>query len=120
MYIKDLINCLYIVGSTKSEDLSLKSSRFIVMGVVIHILSKSYKFCSCRANSIRIGVVSPYREKVLYLDNKLTTKDEWKNILDVEVKSIDGFQGGEKDIIIISIVLTKKSMASLLIVRALM
>jgi hypothetical protein len=69
--------------------------------------------CSCRGNTISVGVVSPYREQVVYLDSKLTTKDEWKNILDVEVQSVDGFQGGEKDIIIISTVRTGKKIGFL-------
>jgi hypothetical protein len=38
-YIKDPINCLYIVGSTKYEDLSLKIFRFIIMGVVMELQS---------------------------------------------------------------------------------
>jgi hypothetical protein len=36
-YIKDPINCLYIVGSTKSEEESLKSFRFVTIGVAMDL-----------------------------------------------------------------------------------
>ena len=39
-----------------------------------------------------IGVISPYMDQVEYL----------KNLVPVEVKTVDGFQGREKEIIIIS------------------
>ncbi|GLJ34022.1 hypothetical protein SUGI_0684210 [Cryptomeria japonica] len=62
----------------------------------------------CREGlKISVGVISPYNAQVSYLEGRLMKKDEWKNTIDVEVKSVDGFQGGEKDIIIISTVRTE-------------
>ena len=51
----------------------------------------------CLNNSIKtkdIGVISPYKNQVRLINKKTN----------VDVKSVDGFQGGEKDIIIISLV----------------
>ena len=51
----------------------------------------------CLDNGINpkdIGVISPYKNQVRLINKKT----------DVDVKSVDGFQGGEKDIIIISLV----------------
>lgn len=42
----------------------------------------------------RIGVISPYDDQVRLL----------RNLLEVEVKSVDGFQGRERDVIVISLV----------------
>lgn len=45
-------------------------------------------------NPKNIGVISPYANQVRTINKKTN----------VDVKSVDGFQGGEKDIIIISLV----------------
>lgn len=54
---------------------------------------------------LRIGIISPYKEQVQYLTNKLAEEDELKEYLSqIAVKTIDGFQGQERDIIYISMV----------------
>lgn len=53
---------------------------------------------------LRIGVISPYAAQVAAIQEKLGKKYELDNGFSVKVKSIDGFQGGEEDIIIISTV----------------
>ena len=45
-----------------------------------------------------IGIISPYADQVGFI----------KNRIDVEVKTVDGFQGREKDVIIISTVRSNK------------
>jgi superfamily I DNA and/or RNA helicase len=50
-----------------------------------------------------IGIISPYREQVKYIKNKIED-DEAFNKFNIEVDSIDGFQGQEKDVIYISLV----------------
>jgi senataxin len=56
---------------------------------------------------VSIGIVSPYAGQVLKIQEKLArvnySSDDGFN---VNVKSIDGFQGGERDIIILSTVRT--------------
>jgi len=101
-------------GREEEDNFGKSKKNIMEAAVVMYILSKLYKVCSCRGNSkISVGVIAPYRAQVLFLDSKLSTKDKWKNTLDVEVKSIDGFQGGEKDIIIISTVRTGKNIGFL-------
>ena len=50
-----------------------------------------------------IGIISPYAEQVRYLRSKKEEEDAFRD-LDIEVNTIDGFQGQEKDVIIISLV----------------
>ena len=50
-----------------------------------------------------IGVISPYKEQTLLIQ-KQWRKLNCEHYLDVEIKTIDGFQGKEKDLIIISCV----------------
>ncbi len=49
----------------------------------------------CMVNTSDIGVITPYKDHEEYLKRIIT---------DVEIKSIDGFQGREKEIIILSLV----------------
>ncbi|GLJ34038.1 hypothetical protein SUGI_0684590 [Cryptomeria japonica] len=99
-----------IADAREEEDDFGKSKRNVVeAAVVVHILSKLFKVCAARQGlRISVGVISPYSAQVKYLESKLMNKDEWMNTIDVEVKSVDGFQGGEKDVIIISTVRTNK------------
>lgn len=51
---------------------------------------------------INIGIISPYAEQVRYIRSKIDEDTDLK-ALDIEVNSIDGFQGQEKDAILISL-----------------
>ncbi|PWA56308.1 DNA helicase, UvrD-like, C-terminal [Artemisia annua] len=53
---------------------------------------------------LTIGVISPYATQVASIQEKLAHKYEKLDGFSVKVKSIDGFQGGEEDIIILSTV----------------
>lgn len=54
---------------------------------------------------ITIGVISPYKEQVQYLSNLIAEDEHLLNYRSqIAVKTIDGFQGQERDIIYISLV----------------
>ncbi|GLJ34036.1 hypothetical protein SUGI_0684510 [Cryptomeria japonica] len=103
-----------IADAREAEDGFGKSKQNVVeAAVVLHMIAKLFKVCAARQMRISVGVISPYSAQVRYLESKLTSKDEWMNNIDIEVKSVDGFQGGEKDIIIISTVRTNNNIGFL-------
>jgi len=53
---------------------------------------------------LSIGVISPYAAQVVAIDEMLGRRYEELENFAVKVKSVDGFQGGEEDIVIISTV----------------
>lgn len=53
---------------------------------------------------VSVGIVSPYAAQVVAIQDKIGGKYENMDGFSVKVKSVDGFQGGEEDIIIISTV----------------
>ena len=53
---------------------------------------------------IRVGVVSPYTAQIWAIQEKLKKTYWMANEFYVKVQSIDGFQGGEEDVVIISTV----------------
>lgn len=50
-----------------------------------------------------IGIISPYAEQVRFIRSQIAEDEVFQN-LDIQVDTIDGFQGQEKDLIIISLV----------------
>ena len=55
---------------------------------------------------VRVGCISPYKAQVFAIQDALgkTYSSDAKDKFSVNVRSVDGFQGGEEDIIIISTV----------------
>lgn len=56
-----------------------------------------------KAQGHEIGIISPYKEQVRHMREVLPETEEL-NTLDIQIDSIDGFQGQEKDLIYISLV----------------
>lgn len=63
-----------------------------------HLLGIKERILGCQ-----IGIISPYAEQVRYIRDRITEDEDFKG-LDLQIDSIDGFQGQEKDIIYISFV----------------
>ena len=78
----------------KSRSLYNEGEYFIIRE---HILLHQDKY-----TGVSIGIISPYAEQVRFIRSKID-EDEVLRTLDIEVNSIDGFQGQEKDLIIISL-----------------
>ncbi len=54
---------------------------------------------------ISVGIISPYKEQVQYITHKMEEDEEFKNFpIRLAIKTVDGFQGQERDIIYISLV----------------
>ncbi|KAG5545643.1 hypothetical protein RHGRI_017953 [Rhododendron griersonianum] len=94
-----------VIGGKEEKDDAEHSRRNMVeVAVVVKILQKLYKEWNVSKKKISVGVLSPYAAQVVAILDKLGQKFENLDGFTVKVKSIDGFQGGEEDIIIISTV----------------
>jgi ATP-dependent RNA/DNA helicase IGHMBP2 len=56
-----------------------------------------------KALGFSIGILSPYAEQVRFIREQLTQEENFKD-LSIQVDSIDGFQGQEKDLVYLSLV----------------
>ncbi|KAK9732490.1 hypothetical protein RND81_04G003600 [Saponaria officinalis] len=74
--------------------------------VVNHIIGKLYSYHCNTSMAISVGVISPYKGQVGLMNEKFGKKyaERKGNGFTVNVRSVDGFQGGEEDVIIISTV----------------
>ncbi len=61
------------------------------------VIKKVHELLSCGVTPDQIAVISPYSAQVKYLREKLKH-------LDLEIDSVDGFQGREKEAVIVSLV----------------
>ncbi|XP_031287022.1 uncharacterized protein LOC116145713 isoform X2 [Pistacia vera] len=91
-------------GREEFDDIGHSRRNMVEVSVVLKILQKLYKACARSKLKLSIGIVSPYNAQVFAIQEKLGRKYENRDGFCVKVKSIDGFQGGEEDIIIISTV----------------
>ncbi|KAK2971274.1 hypothetical protein RJ640_021767, partial [Escallonia rubra] len=88
-----------ISGGKEVRDDGNSLKNFVEIAVVLKLLQLLYK------GKISIGVISPYSAQVSAIQHKLGQKYENHGSFRVKVGTVDGFQGVEEDIIIISTVL---------------
>ncbi|XP_073152522.1 uncharacterized protein [Henckelia pumila] len=78
----------------------------VEVSVLAEILSQLYRESIASKKKVRVGCISPYKAQVAAIQKRLgnsystNADDEFS----VNVRSVDGFQGGEEDVIIISTV----------------
>ncbi|KAK2636002.1 hypothetical protein Ddye_030794 [Dipteronia dyeriana] len=91
-------------GKEDHENAGCSLRNMVEASAVVIIVQKLYKAWNGSKKKLSIGVVSPYNGQVVAIQQKLGRKYENRDGFSVRVKSVDGFQGSEEDIIIISTV----------------
>ncbi|KAM4102400.1 hypothetical protein ACB094_05G219800 [Castanea mollissima] len=82
---------------------SLKN--MVEAAVVSEIVSSLFKESVRTKKKVRVGIISPYKAQVLAIGEKVKNYSADPNDdFSICVRSVDGFQGGEEDVIIISTV----------------
>ncbi|KAG8363329.1 hypothetical protein BUALT_Bualt19G0011100 [Buddleja alternifolia] len=98
----------FINVTNGKEEFDNKHSRknMAEVSVVAEIISKLYKESIKSKKNVRVGCISPYKAQVCAINDLLgkTYSTDANDIFSVNVRSVDGFQGGEEDVIIISTV----------------
>ncbi|KAF5457576.1 hypothetical protein F2P56_021668 [Juglans regia] len=81
------------------------SKNMVEAAVVSEIVSKLFKRFLDTRNPVSIGVISPYKAQVYAIEEQIRKyKTHSDSGFSVSARSVDGFQGGEEDVIIISTV----------------
>ncbi|PNX96084.1 regulator of nonsense transcripts-like protein, partial [Trifolium pratense] len=94
-------------GREEFDDNGISYKNMAEVAVVMTILKKVHKAWIGTKEKLSIGVVSPYAGQVLKIQEKLGKMSGiFHDGFNVNVKTIDGFQGGEQDIVILSTVRT--------------
>ncbi|KAE8038055.1 hypothetical protein FH972_010601 [Carpinus fangiana] len=93
-----------IGGREEKDDVERSWRNMLEVAVVMKILQKLYKAWVGSEQKLSVGVISPYAAQVVAIQEGLGRMYDNLDGFAVKVKSVDGFQGGEEDIIIISTV----------------
>ncbi|KAJ6287653.1 hypothetical protein OIU76_030646 [Salix suchowensis] len=82
---------------------SFKNS--VEAAVIADIVGTLYEEINCTGKKVNIGIISPYQAQVRAIQEKIGKFiSETDSAFSVSVGTVDGFQGGEEDLIIISTV----------------
>lgn len=95
-----------ISGASDHVDGSHSKKNLVEAFVVAGIVAKLHRESTVSKQKIRVGCVSPYKDQVYAIQERLgeTYNTDAESDFSVDVRSVDGFQGGEEDVIIISTV----------------
>ncbi|KAI8540970.1 hypothetical protein RHMOL_Rhmol08G0026700 [Rhododendron molle] len=98
----------FINISHGKEEFDSRHSRknMVEVAVVSEIVARLFKESAASKEKVRVGCISPYKAQVFALQEKFgkTYNTDSNSDFSVNVRSVDGFQGGEEDLIIISTV----------------
>ncbi|VFQ88165.1 unnamed protein product [Cuscuta campestris] len=94
------------VAGSEDRDNRCSSKNTAEVFAVAEIVSMLYREFQASKQKVRIGCISPYKAQVFAIQQKLGKKysTDVDSHFSVNVRSVDGFQGGEEDVIIISTV----------------
>nr|XP_043633424.1 uncharacterized protein LOC122604612 [Erigeron canadensis] len=93
------------VTSGKEEfDKGHSMQNLMEVAVIGEIITNLYKESVARKHKVTVGCISPYKAQVNAIQQKLGNKYIDSDYFTVNVRSVDGFQGSEEDVIIISTV----------------
>ncbi|XP_047071019.1 uncharacterized protein LOC124679269 [Lolium rigidum] len=94
-----------VVDGREDKEGTRNSWRNMVeVAVVLHLIQTIFKSWERSGQGLSIGVVSPYNSQVDEIKHRLGKKYDTCDGFCVRIKSIDGFQGQEDDVIILSTV----------------
>ncbi|KAI3902612.1 hypothetical protein MKW92_023128 [Papaver armeniacum] len=111
-YTKDLLqgnmygSYSFIDISYGGEEFDNKHSRknMTEVAVINEIIKNLFKASVANGQKVSVGIISPYNAQVNAVAEKLGDKYGTHCDFSVSVRSVDGFQGGEEDVIIMSTV----------------
>ncbi|XP_020581846.1 LOW QUALITY PROTEIN: uncharacterized ATP-dependent helicase C29A10.10c-like [Phalaenopsis equestris] len=96
-------------GKEEADKHGRSKKNMIEATVVAQLVEKLFKASKYTNQKISVGVVTPYTAQVLAINEKIGKKYDLSNYFSVKIRSIDGFQGSEEDVIIMSTVRSNKS-----------
>ncbi|KAJ4802894.1 P-loop containing nucleoside triphosphate hydrolases superfamily protein [Rhynchospora pubera] len=95
-------------GSEETDDFGKSWRNWMEVAVVVHLIKSLYDSWKRMGGKLSVGIVSPYTAQVITIKDRIGNKYDNDAGFLVRVNSIDGFQGQEEDVIILSTVRCNK------------
>jgi len=93
-----------IVGKHQQNELSRSLFNYAEAQVALELVDKLIQILPLTEFSGRIGIISPYKEQIRTLKDVFRKKYGHSILSEIDFNTVDGFQGQEKEIIIMSCV----------------
>ncbi|XP_047266599.1 uncharacterized protein LOC107869201 isoform X2 [Capsicum annuum] len=81
----------------------------VEVALVMQIVQSLFKAWNTSEKKLSVGVISPYAAQIFAIQDRIGQRYNNHPYFDVNVRTIDGFQGGEEDIVIISTVRSNRA-----------
>ncbi|KAI9922847.1 hypothetical protein PsorP6_002376 [Peronosclerospora sorghi] len=95
---------VYDVDSSREEDMNGSKYNRVEAAFCVSLCQHMFETCAeVRTNKWSVGFVSPYKEQVRIIRQEVT-RLKIPTSVSIEVNTVDGFQGREKDVIVFSCV----------------
>uniref|UniRef100_A0A0D9W8Y6 UvrD-like helicase ATP-binding domain-containing protein n=1 Tax=Leersia perrieri TaxID=77586 RepID=A0A0D9W8Y6_9ORYZ len=91
-------------GREEKEGTGNSWRNLVEVAVVLHLIQTIFKTWKRTGQTLSVGVISPYSSQVNAIEGRLGKMYDMYDGFHVRVKSVNGFQGEEDDIIILSTV----------------
>ncbi|KAG3192601.1 hypothetical protein PC128_g10464 [Phytophthora cactorum] len=99
---------LYDVENSREEDMNGSKYNRVEAAFCVSLCQNMFETCAdVRNNKWSVGFVSPYKEQVRVLRQEIARSGIPASV-SIEVNTVDGFQGREKDVIVFSCVRSSK------------
>ncbi|XVF85504.1 hypothetical protein PTKIN_Ptkin17bG0122900 [Pterospermum kingtungense] len=99
---------LNVSGRDEVDDVGHSHRNMVEVAVVQRLVRNLFKAWD-GSGQLSIGIISPYAAQVVAIQEKISREYDKFDGFAVKVNSVDGFQGGEEDIIMISTVRSNSS-----------
>lgn len=83
---------------------NLSQRNMLEVAIISEIVENLFRASIKKAQTVKVGIISPYKAQVAALNEKFGDKYGANSDFSIIVRSVDGFQGGEEDVIIVSTV----------------
>ncbi|XP_074588111.1 uncharacterized protein LOC141844021 [Curcuma longa] len=91
-------------GTESSDSLSHSKKNDMEVVVILQILRSLHTATMRSKNRISVGIICPYSAQVVAVEKQVRNKLPSSSNMSVKVSTVDGFQGSEEDVIILSTV----------------
>lgn len=92
------------IGKHEKDDISRSFFNSSEARVALELVEKLFEFIPDGKITGKIGIISPYKEQIKILKNTFVRRFGQIILKEIDFNTVDGFQGQEKDIIIMSCV----------------
>ncbi|KAK1410598.1 hypothetical protein QVD17_37135 [Tagetes erecta] len=85
-------------------DKTYSGKNMVEVNVIVELLAKLHEESDNKNQKISVGCIAPYKYQVTAIQNKIGKIYQGESDFSVKIDTVDGFQGREEDVIIISTV----------------